>query len=153
MVRSKGEIAEWNGVTEEERLFWRRFRGGTLVGRRRENKWSDARCVFCRGENGGMKHVLFECEEREIKEAREAVLERIGREEGDEWERMNKGEKLWCTLGKEAEGFGGRWRCPGIWKEEWERARKAKEAQGATTSTRRAKTAGTTKKAKKTKTV
>ena len=57
VVKRRGEMKEWKGLVEETKVWWRRFRGGMLIGKRRENKWSDERCMFCGGENGGMRHV------------------------------------------------------------------------------------------------
>ena len=42
-----------------------------LIGKRRDNKWSDGGCMFCGGENGGMRHVVLECEGKGIRDARE----------------------------------------------------------------------------------
>ena len=147
VVERRGEIVVWRMVEESERVWWRRFRGGTLVGRRRENRWSDDKCVFCRCESGGMRHVVLECQEREIAEARERVLDRIGGEVGDVWNRMGREEQLWCTLGKEMQGCEVRDKCPRVWKEEWEMATTATRAKARRTMT----AAGATKKAKRSK--
>ena len=50
VVKRRGEMKEWKGLVEETKVWWRRFRGGMLIGKRRENKWSDERCIFCGGE-------------------------------------------------------------------------------------------------------
>ena len=127
-----------------------------MIGKRRENKWSDERCMFCGGENGGMRHVVLECEGKGIREARERVLERIGKEvPGEVWSTLGREEKLWCTLGKEVEGCEVREKCPEVWKEEWEKAKRAattektKEARREVTTKRRTTKRMTTKKTTK----
>jgi hypothetical protein len=137
VVRKRGEMKRWEAIDGETRAWWRRFRGGMFVGRRRENRWKDARCLFCKGENGGMRHVVLECRAQKMEVARKAVLSEMGGKlEGSEaWESLGEAEKLWCALGKEGMGVEVRGEGAAAWRRAW-----AAATAGTTTTA----TAGTT---------
>jgi hypothetical protein len=127
VVKLRGEVERWMCVNGELRVWWRRFRGGMLMGKRRENGWRDEKCEYC--DNGdSVAHRVFECESSEMELMREMVIGEIesilvegSGEELGVWRGLEEEEKLLCSLGRNFKGLESiSTKMPEIWKGEWE---------------------------------
>ena len=125
VVRERGEMQRWDGLKDGVRVWWRKFRGGMLMGKRRSNWWKEEKCDVCKKE-GGVGHFIFRCEDEGVGELKRAVLtaveERLVGEEKERWKEMSGDERMWGTLGMIGEEFlDVRVRGAEVWREEWDK--------------------------------
>jgi hypothetical protein len=107
VVVAKGEMDRWDMLEGELKTWWRRFRGGLMAGKRRANRWSSNKCLFCEEGEGKIGHIILRCEKEEVKFMREVVVGSVHKilqesekdEDKEKWEKMSDEEKLYMTLG------------------------------------------------------
>jgi hypothetical protein len=131
VVSKRGEIERWDMIHQHIRVWWRRFRGGTLMGKRRQNGWRNTRCEVCGVEEGGIGHFIFRCQNDDVKELRKDVLVGIESDMNDEqkekWKNLTNEERLWTSL-----GWSKKDRQKGVmnWWENWERGKWSERVDG-----------------------
>ena len=93
VVKRRGEMGSWDQLKDGVRVWWRKFRGGMLNGKRRSNWWRTERCGMCQEEEGGVGHFVFRCLSAEVKGLRGEVLraaeERVKEDERESWSRLS----------------------------------------------------------------
>ena len=136
VVRKRGEMDRWVCLEEGIRVWWRRFRGGMLMGKRRGNWWKEEKCDVCGREEGGVGHFIFKCIDKKVVELRTNVLSEVGKglvvwEEYERWCELSEEEKLWVTVGKRVEGLDDVWENGArSWYRKWESGKWKENLEG-----------------------